>query len=76
MEVRDISRQIGLAAVNHMDDDHDAPSVIAQEIADHAVVTDTELPEAGQVLAVGYEALFGIVHLSQTPKGFADALLD
>lgn len=62
--------------MNHMHDDHDAPGVVAQEIADHAVVTDTELPEARQVFAVGYQSLLGIVDLGQTPEGLADALLD
>lgn len=76
MEVSDIARRVLLAAVNHMHDDHGAAGVVAQEIADHPVVTNTELPQAGQVFAVGYEALFGIVNPGQTPEGLADALLD
>jgi len=76
MEVGDVARQVSLAAVNDMHNDDDPSGIVTQQVADHPIVADAQLPEAGQILSVGYQALFGIIEIGQAPKCLADTLLD
>lgn len=52
--------------MNDIYNDYDVPGIVPQQVADHAIVADAQLPESCQIFPVGYEALFGIVDLGQT----------